>query len=105
MKGYLYILKALADETRLRIINVLKKEEEMGVLEIARALNLEQTRLSHALKCLKNCGLVTSKENGKFRIYSLNKDFSNKLFNILDEHLKEYREHILSCNIIKNENK
>jgi len=100
---YLYILQALAHKTRLEIIDLLKKKGEMSVLEIAEKLSLEQTRLSHALKCLRNCGLVESKVNGKFRLYSLNKKFTEKIFNLLDEHLKEYREQILSCNIIKNE--
>lgn len=66
------VLKVLADETRLAVV-----EQLMGgpkhVAEINEALEIEQTLLSHHLRVLRNAGLVTSERNGKNVVYSLTK--------------------------------
>lgn len=62
--------KALADETRLRILSLLKVRE-MCVCEVMVALGLTQPNASHHLGILENAGLVKYRKEGKWVFYSL----------------------------------
>jgi len=62
--------KALADETRLRILRLLEVRE-MCVCEIMVALDLTQPTASHHLGILGNAGLVNDRKEGKWVFYSL----------------------------------
>ncbi|MEM3011166.1 MAG: metalloregulator ArsR/SmtB family transcription factor [Candidatus Bathyarchaeia archaeon] len=64
------IFKALADKTRLRILNLLRVRE-MCVCEIMIALDLTQPTASHHLGILGNAGLVNCRKEGKWVYYSL----------------------------------
>lgn len=64
------IFKALADESRLRILNLLL-EKEMCVTEILQALGLAQSLVSHHLKILKTAQLVDSFRMGQRICYRL----------------------------------
>jgi len=64
------IFKALADETRLRILSLLNIRE-MCVCEIMVALDLTQPTASHHLGILENVGLVKDRKEGKWVFYSL----------------------------------
>ncbi|MBO8152565.1 MAG: helix-turn-helix transcriptional regulator [Candidatus Marinimicrobia bacterium] len=69
MKKFIKIFKALSDETRLRIYLLLLREE-LCVCEIVNILNIEQSRVSHCLRVLKEADLVDSKRKGTWIIYS-----------------------------------
>ena len=62
--------KALADETRLRILKLLEVRE-MCVCEIMVALNLTQPTASHHLALLENAGLIKDRKEGKWVFYSI----------------------------------
>ncbi|MDH5733008.1 MAG: metalloregulator ArsR/SmtB family transcription factor [Candidatus Bathyarchaeota archaeon] len=62
--------KALADETRLRILSLLEVRE-MCVCEVMVALDLTQPTASHHLGLLENAGLVKDRKEGKWVFYSL----------------------------------
>ena len=64
------LLKALADETRLRILSLLNVRE-MCVCEIMVALDLTQPTASHHLGILQNARLVKDRKEGKWVFYSL----------------------------------
>ena len=64
------VFKALADETRLKILMLLDTRE-MCVCEIMVALNLTQPTASHHLGILETAGLVKDKREGKWVFYSL----------------------------------
>lgn len=64
------IFKALADETRLRIIGLLTSRE-MCVCEVMVALHLTQPTASHHLRILENVGLVRDRKEGKWVFYGL----------------------------------
>ena len=65
--------KALADETRQRILEMLL-EEEMSVSAITEAFSMAQPSISHHLSVLKRFGLVTSRKEGKHVFYAINRD-------------------------------
>jgi DNA-binding transcriptional ArsR family regulator len=64
------ILKAVADETRLRILNILRARE-MCVCEIMIALNLTQPTASHHLRILESAELVEDLRKGKWVFYKI----------------------------------
>lgn len=66
------VLKVLADDTRLAVVELLMKGP-MSVSEINDELQIEQTLLSHHLRTLRNAGLVTTQREGKHVMYSLAK--------------------------------
>ncbi|MDA3899706.1 MAG: metalloregulator ArsR/SmtB family transcription factor [Spirochaetes bacterium] len=61
-------LKALSDETRMRIVNVLR-EYELTVNEIVSVLNMGQSRISRHLKILSDAGLIDSRRDGLYVHY------------------------------------
>jgi ArsR family transcriptional regulator len=63
--------RALADETRLRVIDLLRGGERC-VCELTDALDLGQSLLSFHLKTLKDAGLVTDRREGRWSYYALN---------------------------------
>ncbi|MHB9035764.1 MAG: ArsR/SmtB family transcription factor [Armatimonadota bacterium] len=65
--------KALADETRLRIMHLLMTRGEMCVCEFMPLLGLTQSNVSFHLKTLKYAGFITSRKEGKWMHYSLNR--------------------------------
>ncbi len=63
--------KALGDETRLTIVEMLG-DREMCVCEIIDKLGMSQPAISHHLKVLKHAGIVKDSREGKWIYYSLN---------------------------------
>jgi DNA-binding transcriptional ArsR family regulator len=64
------LFKAVADETRLRILGLLV-EREMCVCEVMIALDLTQPTASHHLRILDAVGLVRDRKEGKWVFYRL----------------------------------
>jgi len=62
--------KVFGDVTRLKILNVLLCSP-MCVLDIAAALHMSQSAISHQLRLLKQMGLVRNRREGKTIFYSL----------------------------------
>lgn len=65
------IFKALNDETRREILELLRKGD-MTAGEIADHFNISKPSISHHLDLLKQADLVSSDKQGQFIIYSLN---------------------------------
>src|SRR4030095_12860409 len=64
------LLKALADETRLRVLNLLAQEELSGT-DLMEILNLGQSRVSTHLALLKEVGLVNDRPQARRTLSSL----------------------------------
>ncbi|MBU1112721.1 MAG: metalloregulator ArsR/SmtB family transcription factor [Candidatus Omnitrophica bacterium] len=73
LKRLRQILKALGDDTRLRIINLLKTRR-LTVKEIHSALKISQPAASKHLITLRLLKIVNDKREGNFIYYSLSKD-------------------------------
>ena len=85
MKNIADILKALSDETRLRIINLLYVKE-LCVCDIVETLNITQTKASRHLQYLKNAGLVQDRKHAQWTYYSM---IENKDIMFLDNLVRE----------------
>jgi DNA-binding transcriptional ArsR family regulator len=64
-------LNALADPTRLRIVELLAREGELHVSALVERLQQPQGRVSTHLACLRTCGLVQVRQDGKYRFYTI----------------------------------
>jgi DNA-binding transcriptional ArsR family regulator len=64
------LLKALADESRLAVVQALL-DGPLHVHELAAALGIEQSLLSHHLRALRAAGIVEAERDGKAVLYAL----------------------------------
>ncbi|PRX27166.1 ArsR family transcriptional regulator [Orenia metallireducens] len=76
------VLKALADNTRLEIINLLSCGK-MCVCDLVEELDLSQPNISHHLKILKNANLIIATKRGRWVDYQLNQEVVEQLQNNL----------------------
>ena len=68
------IFKVLGDRTRIKLLSLLAHEEELCVCDIAEALGMGQSAISHQLRVLRNARLVKFHKVGKEAFYSLDDD-------------------------------
>ncbi|MEA5569341.1 metalloregulator ArsR/SmtB family transcription factor [Anabaena sp. UHCC 0399] len=82
-KTLLQFFKALADESRLKIVGILANQE-CSVEELAALMQLKEPTVSHHLAKLKELNLVTMRPEGNSRIYQLDSEvlqsISKKIF-------------------------
>ena len=83
--------KNFSDITRLKIMTALDGVGEMCVCDIAVALDMTKSAISHQLKNLKKCKLVKSNKRGKEVFYSLADDHVKDILEKGIEHL-QYEE-------------
>ena len=101
-KSYNNFFSNFANRTRFGIIMALRKGG-MNVTEIAEALGEEQSKVSHNLKTLTGCHILSVKQEGKHRIYSLNKDTVLPMLELVEKHVRAHclgqcpREEIKKC--------
>lgn len=76
------VIKALADENRLAILELLKDGEKCACV-ILEELNITQPTLSHHMKILCESGLINSRKDGKWMHYSLSIEGSKRLKEII----------------------
>jgi ArsR family transcriptional regulator len=80
--------RVLGDTTRVRILDALAREE-VPVCDLANALGLSQSAVSHQLRLLRSLRLVRSRRDGRHIYYALDDDHVVKLFTQGLEHVKE----------------
>ena len=82
------LFKVFGDSTRIRILTPLYGEE-MCVCDIAEALNMNQSAVSHQLRVLKNAKLIKNRKDGKMVFYSLADDHVSTILAMGLEHIEE----------------
>ncbi len=82
------LFKIFGDSTRIRILFALCTEE-VCVCDIANALNMTQSAISHQLRILKQAGLVRNRREGKQVFYSLADDHVRTILAQGLEHVEE----------------
>lgn len=82
------LFKVFGDSTRIRILFVLF-EAEVCVCDLAAALNMTQSAISHQLRILKQNKLVKSRREGKSIFYSLADNHVRTVINQGLEHIEE----------------
>ncbi len=75
---------ALADKTRLRLLNLIRNEE-VCVCFFVEVLGESQPKISRHLAYLRKCGLVSARREGKWMHYKINPPENESLKAVLDE--------------------
>jgi len=91
MRELVKVFKALSDETRLRILNLLM-ERECCVCEVMQVLDISQTRASRNLNALYDAGLLKLRRQGLWALYSIDKEGLNEHYVYLVEAVKKALE-------------
>jgi len=81
---YAQFFKVLSDPNRLMIVDMLSCGELCACV-ILEKFHITQPTLSHHMKTLCDCGLVTGRKEGKWTYYSLNDETVQSLKAFLDE--------------------
>ncbi len=100
---YREFFRALGNQTRFAIVQLLRDRPHY-VNEIVERLNVEQSRVSHNLACLLNCGFVEWEWQGKNKVYRLNSDLL-PILNGIEKHLARYAPALDSCQVLEREAK
>lgn len=112
------IMKALSDENRLRIVNILL-ERRLCVCEMEVMLDMNQSNVSRHLGKLKQAGIIESNKDGLWVFYSVADHFKNNHQLLLEYlqteinnlpqakedilRLKRYQDKALTCQIITDD--
>jgi DNA-binding transcriptional ArsR family regulator len=83
--SYNIFFSNLANPLKIGIILSLR-EGMKNVSELVKELNVEQSKISHALSSLKCCNIVNMEQKGKERVYSLNEDTIVPMLKLIDKH-------------------
>ena len=83
------LFKGFADPTRVHILTLLQQREELCVTDIAEAVELSQSAISHQLRILKQMHLIKFRREGKNLWYSLADDHVKTILQMGLEHVLE----------------
>ena len=83
------LFKGFADSTRVHILSLLMLHQELCVNDIAEAVELSQSAISHQLRILKQMHLIKYRREGKNLLYSLADDHVKTILEMGLEHVLE----------------
>ncbi len=83
--SYNIFFSNLANPLKIGIILSLR-EKAKNVTELVEDLEVEQSKISHALQSLRCCSIVNMQQKGKERVYSLNEDTIVPMLKLIDKH-------------------
>ena len=88
--------RGFGDPARLAILRALS-ERPMTVTELVAATEMSQSNTSNHLRCLRDCGLVTTDQQGKYVIYRLSDDRVAELLNLAESLLADVARGVYEC--------
>lgn len=94
------LFRGFADPSRLSIMETLRAGE-MTVTEIVEATELSQSNISNHLACLRDCGLVTAEQDGRYVRYRLSDPRVDQLLALADELLGDVAKGVYECTHLK----
>jgi len=89
-------LHGFSHKTRVLILECIK-EEERTVSQIVDKLKGNQSNISQHLACLKGCGLIVGRQEGKFVYYSVRNQLVRDLLTMFDVVLEDVQTYVASC--------
>jgi DNA-binding transcriptional ArsR family regulator len=90
------LFRGFSDPSRLSILDVLRNGART-VSEIVETTGLTQSNVSNHLGCLRDCGLVTAKQQGRFVYYGLSDERVGQLLMLADELLADVAKGVYEC--------
>ena len=89
-------LRAFGDKTRVQILEFIKYEEKT-VSQIVESIEGNQSNISQHLACLKGCGIIMGRPEGKYVYYGLRNQQIRELLDTFDTVLSQIEEHVACC--------
>ncbi|MBI1794355.1 MAG: winged helix-turn-helix transcriptional regulator [Chloroflexi bacterium] len=90
------LFRGFSDPSRLSILDALRAGA-VTVSEIVEATGLSQSNVSNHLSCLRDCGLVTSEQQGRFVYYELSDKRVGQLLMLADQLLADVAKGVYEC--------
>jgi len=100
---YARFFRALGDPTRVRLLHWLLDAPagEQSVSELMVAIDAPQSRVSTHLGCLRSCGLVQTRREGKQVYYRVGDPRVRELLALGGAILREHAEGVASCSVVR----
>lgn len=90
------LFRGFGDPSRLSILMALRKGP-LTVTEIVTKTRLSQSNASNHLACLRDCGLVTASQEGRFVTYHLSDDRVGELLDVAESLLADVARGVYEC--------
>lgn len=90
------LFRGFSDSSRLAILESLRNGA-LNVSEIVKVTGLTQSNVSNHLACLRDCGLVSAEQNGRFACYSLSDHRVLQFLQMADELLLQVARGVYEC--------
>ena len=90
------LFRGFSDSSRLAILEALCNGP-LTVTDIVRATRLSQSNVSNHLGCLRDCGLVTAQQHGRFVNYQFSDERVSQLLRLADELLADVAKGVYEC--------
>lgn len=90
----------LCDANRLQIVSILLEEGEKSVGELVGRLDITQSRVSTHLACLRTCGFVESRRDGKYVYYGIIDQRVRDLLRTAQSIVQDNAGRILTCELV-----
>lgn len=89
--------RGLGDATRVRILELLEKRGELSVGELMTAVRQSQSKVSNHLACLRWCGFVEARRQGRIIRYRIADERVSQVLALGRELLSDNSEHVAAC--------
>ncbi|MEF3309441.1 metalloregulator ArsR/SmtB family transcription factor [Paenibacillus sp. GYB004] len=89
-------IRGFADRTRLQILSCIF-DSEKTVSQIVDEIQGNQSNISQHLGCLKGCGIVESRQEGKYVFYSMKNEQMKQLLTMFDSALSHVEDRVACC--------
>ncbi|AIM16127.1 MULTISPECIES: metalloregulator ArsR/SmtB family transcription factor [Neobacillus] len=89
-------LSGFSNKIRVQILECIK-DDEKTVSQIVNELNGNQSNISQHLACLKGCGLVVSRQEGKYVYYRVRNQLVRDLLTMIDVVLEDVKKDVECC--------
>lgn len=90
------LFRGFSDPSRLALLEALR-DGERSVGDLVQITGFTQPNVSNHLACLRDCGLVAVRQQGRFAYYSLSDDRVAKLLLLADELLADVARGVYEC--------
>ncbi|WOV86515.1 metalloregulator ArsR/SmtB family transcription factor [Sporosarcina oncorhynchi] len=89
-------LRAIGDKTRVQILDFIK-DEEKTVSQIVEGIDGNQSNISQHLACLRGCGIIVGRQEGKYVYYGLRNQEIKELLSTFDNVLSQIENDVACC--------
>lgn len=90
------LIHGFSNKTRIQILESIKNQEKT-VSQIVEEINGNQSNISQHLACLKGCGIIVGRNEGKYCYYSLRNQEIRDLLTMFDVVLEDVQNNVECC--------